>query len=77
MSTNLKKRIRKSIDTNYVWIDCAGRFPADRLTYRLYIYLFIAFLNISIKIFKNKSLTLKKGNWTITYFPSLNLIMYV
>jgi len=30
MSDNLKNRIRKSIDKNFVWVDCYGRFPADR-----------------------------------------------
>jgi len=30
MSDNLKKRIEKSIDPNFVWIECNGRYPADR-----------------------------------------------
>jgi len=30
MSENLKRRIRKSTDKNFVWVDCHGRFPADR-----------------------------------------------
>ena len=30
MSENLKTRILKSMDKNYVWADCAGRNPADR-----------------------------------------------
>ena len=33
MSENLRTRIRKSVDTNYVWIDCQGRYPADRQGY--------------------------------------------
>lgn len=30
MDQNLKNRIRKSQDKNFVWIDCRGRYPADR-----------------------------------------------
>ena len=30
MSDQLKLRIRKSYDKNYVWIECKGRNPADR-----------------------------------------------
>lgn len=29
MSDTLKNRIRKSMDKNYLWVDCAGRFAAD------------------------------------------------
>jgi len=30
MSPELKTRIRKSFNTDYLWIDCAGRYPADK-----------------------------------------------
>jgi len=30
MSESLKNRIQRSIDKDYVWIDCEGRYPADR-----------------------------------------------
>merc|ERR1711973_298230 len=30
MSESLKNRIRKSIDKDHVWIECNGRYPADR-----------------------------------------------
>jgi hypothetical protein len=30
MSDQLKLRIRKSVDKNFVWLECRGRNPADR-----------------------------------------------
>jgi hypothetical protein len=30
MSEQLKLRIRKSFDKNFVWLECKGRNPADR-----------------------------------------------
>jgi len=30
MTPQLKARIRRSSDINYLWIDCDGRYPADR-----------------------------------------------
>jgi len=35
MSDNLKTRIKKAVNKNYVWIDCHGRFAADREAIRI------------------------------------------
>jgi hypothetical protein len=57
MSEQLKLRIRKSFDKNFVWLECKGRNPADRSPHIFSCgsgSTYQSSLKIRILIFKNK-----------------------